>query len=188
MYYLPAVSSGAPHASSGPAILSATSVDGFAWTKEAGVRVDTNTVPSVSASSITGASLQPLSGGGFRMLYSIVTTAGEFRIHSATSADGLAWANEATTHVDAGSVTFIGVPRLVVLNSGDWRMYYVRGSTTTLADRQILTALSTNQGAAWGRPRWRCRRSPTRRAPRSSPTARSASTTHSRSPRARARR
>lgn len=150
MYYLPAVSSGVPHTSSGAAVLSATSVNGFAWTKESGVRVDTNTVPSVSASSITGCSLQPLTAGGFRMLYSIVSTTGAYRIHSATSADGLAWANETATHVDAGTIAFVAHPKLVVLNSGDWRMFYVSGSTTTPADRVIRTARSTDQGASWG--------------------------------------
>lgn len=152
MYYLPAVSSAAPHASSGTAILSATSVDGVTWVKEAGVRVDTNTVPSVSASSITGAALQPLTGGGFRMLYSIVSTTGAFRIHSATSADGLAWANEAGAAVDGASTTYVGVPRLVVLNSGDWRMYYTRDfdGGDDLSHRRIFTALSSDQGATWG--------------------------------------
>lgn len=151
MYYLPAISSGAPHASSGTAILSATSVDGVAWVREAGVRVDTNTVPSVSASSITGAAIQPLTGGGFRMLYSIVSTTGSFRIHSATSADGLAWANETAEAVNGGTA-YVGVPRLVVLNSGDWRLYYTRdfNGGDDLADRRIYTARSTDQGATWG--------------------------------------
>ncbi|MBI2386841.1 MAG: GIY-YIG nuclease family protein, partial [Elusimicrobia bacterium] len=151
MYYLPAISSGAPHASSGTAILSATSTDGVTWVKETGIRVDTNTVPSVSASSITGAAIQPLTGGGFRMLYSIVSTTGSFRVHSATSADGLAWANE-TAEVVNGSNTYVGVPRLVVLTSGDWRMYYTRdfNGGDDLPDRRIFTALSTDQGATWG--------------------------------------
>lgn len=151
MYYLPAISSGAPHASSGTAILSATSTDGLTWTKEAGVRVDTNTIPTVSASSITACALQPLTGGGFRMLYSIVSTTGAFRIHSATSADGLSWANEAAVAVD-GVTTYVGVPRLVVLNSGDWRLYYTRDANggDDLADRQLFTSLSTDQGVTWG--------------------------------------
>lgn len=149
MYWLPAVSSDAPHASSGPAIYSATTVDGVAWTVESGIRVDTNTVPSVSASSITGCGLQSLSGGGFRMLYSIVSTTGAFRIHSATSADGLAWANEAAVHVDGSTGAYVGSPKLIVLTSGDWRLYYVSGSTTSLASRKIWTARSTNQGASW---------------------------------------
>ncbi len=151
MYYLPAISSGAPHASSGTAILSATSADGVAWAAETGVRVATNTVPSVSASSITGCALQPLVGGGFRMFYSIVSTTGAFRIHSATSADGLAWANQTSVAVD-GVTTYVGVPRLVVLNSGDWRMYYTRDSNggNDLSDRQIFSARSTDEGATWG--------------------------------------
>ncbi len=152
MYYLPAISSGAPHASSGTAILSATSTDGIAFVPEIGVRVDTNTVPLVSASSITGCALQPLTAGGFRMLYSIVSTTGAFRIHTATSADGLAWANEVPVAVDNGTFTYLGVPRLVVLNSGDWRMFYTRdfNGGNDLADRRIFTALSTDQGVTWG--------------------------------------
>jgi putative endonuclease len=153
MYYLPAISSGAPHASSGTAILSATwtGVNAVAWVMETGVRVDTNTVPSVSASSITACAIQPLTGGGFRMAYSIVSTTGSFRIHTATSADGLSWANETTEAVNGGA-TYVGVPRLVVLNSGDWRMFYTRdvNGGNDLADRQIFTALSTDQGATWG--------------------------------------
>ena len=153
MYYLPAVSSGVPHTSSGAAILSATwtGVAGVPWTAETGVRVDTNTVPSVSASSITGCSLQRLTAGGFRMMYSIVSTTGAFRIHSATSADGLAWANEAAVAVD-GAATYVGVPRVVVLDSGDWRMYYTRdfNGGNDLADRRIFTARSVDEGATWG--------------------------------------
>jgi hypothetical protein len=86
------------------------------------------------------------------MLYSIVSTTGAFRIHSATSADGLAWANETTVHVDGALTTYIGVPRLIKLNSGDWRMYYIRdfNGGTDLMDRRIFTALSTDQGATWG--------------------------------------
>jgi predicted GIY-YIG superfamily endonuclease len=153
MYYLPAISSGAPHASSGTAILSATwtGAVGVPWVAETGVRVTTNTTPTVSASSITGCALQPLTAGGYRMLYSIVSTTGAFRIHTATSADGLAWGNQAGVAVD-GVTTYVGVPRLVVLNSGDWRMYYTRDANggDDLTDRQIFTARSTDEGATWG--------------------------------------
>ena len=152
MYYLPAISSGVPHTSSGTAILSATSGDGVVWTKEAGIRVDTNTLPTVTASSMTGCSLLPLTAGGFRMLYSIVSTTGAFRIHSATSADGLAWANETAVAVDGASTTYLGVPRLVKLNSGDWRMYYIRdfNGGDNLMDRRIFTTRSTDEGVTWG--------------------------------------
>jgi hypothetical protein len=86
------------------------------------------------------------------MLYSIVSTTGAFRIHSATSADGLAWANEASVAVDGASTTYVGVPRLVVLNSGDWRMYYTRdfNGGNDLPDRRIFTTRSVDQGATWG--------------------------------------
>jgi hypothetical protein len=85
------------------------------------------------------------------MLYSIVSTTGAFRIHSATSADGLAWANEVSPAVD-GASTYVGVPRLVVLNSGDWRLYYTRdfNGGDDLPDRQIFTARSTDEGVTWG--------------------------------------
>lgn len=151
MYYLPAISSGAPHASSGTAILSATSGDGVVWAAEAGTRLSTTTVPLVSASSITGCDLMALNAGGFRMLYSIYSTTGAYRIQSATSTDGLAWANEATVHVDGASTTYVGVPRLVKLNSGDWRMYYIRdfNGGNDLPDRRIFTARSTDEGATW---------------------------------------
>lgn len=152
MYYLPAISSGVPHTSSGPAILSATSGDGVVWAAEAGTRLSTTTVPLVSASSITACDLLALNAGGFRMLYSIVSTTGAWRIHSATSADGLAWANESTVHFDGSTTTFIGVPRLVKLNSGDWRMYFIRdvNGGDDLPDRRIFTARSTDEGATWG--------------------------------------
>lgn len=154
MFYIAAVSSETPHHSSGPAILSATSADGLAWTAEVGTRLTTATTPSVSASSITACSVLPLAGGGFRMLYSIVSTTGAFRIHAATSADGLAWANEATVVADGSTTTFVGSPRLVALDSGDWRVYFVRDQNggNDFNDRVIHTARSTDEGATWGAP------------------------------------
>lgn len=151
MYYLPAVSSAAPHASSGAVIMSATSVDGLAFVGEAGVRLGTATLPSVGASSITGCAIAPLTGGGFRMVYSIVSTTGTWRIHHATSADGLAWANQPGTVVDGGAA-FVGSPQVVVLNSGDWRLYYTGdfNGGNDLPDRRVFTARSTDEGATWG--------------------------------------
>ncbi|MEK7316486.1 MAG: FlgD immunoglobulin-like domain containing protein, partial [Candidatus Eisenbacteria bacterium] len=72
-------------------------------------------------------------------------------IHSALSADGLTWVNQADVAVDGGT-TYVGVPRVVVLNSGDWRLYYTRDANggNDWADRQIFTALSSDQGASWG--------------------------------------
>ncbi|MBI4371586.1 MAG: GIY-YIG nuclease family protein [Elusimicrobia bacterium] len=136
--------------SSGVAVGSALSADGISWTEEGGARLSTATLPSVLASSITACSLLALSAGGFRMLYSIVSTTGAFRIHSATSADGLAWANETGVRVE-GATTFLGSPRLVKLTSGDWRLYYVADANggNNLADRQIFTSLSTNEGLTW---------------------------------------
>lgn len=142
-------------ASSATQVLSATSPDGQAWTVEAGVRLDTNTVPTaaVSASSITGFSLLPLDGGGFRAAYSIVSSTGAWRIHTATSADGFAWANDTGTAFEfTGGATFVGSPALEELATGDWRIYFTRDENggNELADRRVYTALSTNQGRNWG--------------------------------------
>ena len=126
---------------------------GLVWTEEAaGGRVSTNTLPSVSASSITGCDVLPIPGG-FRMEYSITSTTGAYRIQSATSTDGLNWANDTGTRVDNGA-TFLGSPKLVTLNDGSWRMYFAGNSDhgTDLANRWIMTSRSTNQGLLWSAP------------------------------------
>ncbi|MDE2143741.1 MAG: hypothetical protein KGJ84_15140 [Elusimicrobia bacterium] len=129
---------------------SALSADGVAWAEDAGGgRLSTTTLPSVSASSVTGCGILPLSGGGFRMLYSIVSTTGAYRIHSATSTDGLGWANDTGTRVDNGAV-YLGSPKLVKLSDASWRLYYVSGAP--VANRQILTSRSTDQGWTWSTP------------------------------------
>lgn len=125
-------------------VYSATTADGVTMTEEAGVRLSSLTVPAIDIkiSSITGLSILPLTGGGFRMLYSVIGTTNAYRIYSATSSDGLAWANDTGTAiaVNGSSAAF---PSLVKLASGDWRAYYVQGSS------QIFSALSTNQGRNW---------------------------------------
>jgi len=153
MYYLPAISSAVPHHSSATLLLSASSVDGLTWTTNGvdnGLRLSSATHFAVSFASITGVAVTPLSAGGFRMLYSIVSTTGAFRIHSTTSADGTNWGNHATIAVDGGT-TYVGSPRVVVLNSGDWRLYYTRDfdGGDQLADRRLFTARSTDEGATW---------------------------------------
>jgi putative endonuclease len=131
--------------SSGTEVGSATSPDGLAWTEDpAAGRLSTNTLPSVSASSITGCGVLPLTGGGYRMVYSIVSTTGSYRVHSATSADGLSWANDAGTVVNNGLAS-LSDPKLVQLNDASWMMYYV-------ADSEIFSARSTNQGLSWSAP------------------------------------
>jgi hypothetical protein len=140
-------------ASSATDVLSATSPDGAAWTVEAGSRLSTGTVPSVSASSVTGMGLLPLNAGGFRAAYSIISTTGAWRVHTATSADGFAWANDTGTAFEyTGGTTFVGSPALVKLTSGDWRIYFTRDSNggNDLPDRRVYTALSTNEGRNWG--------------------------------------
>lgn len=126
---------------------------GLNWTEEAAAgRLSTATLPSVSASSITGCDVLPIPGG-FRMEYSIVSTTGSFRIHSATSTDGLNWANDTGTRIDNGT-SFLGSPKLVTLNDGSWRMYFTGNADTgtDVTNRFILTARSTNLGLAWSAP------------------------------------
>ena len=139
--------------SSGPAVDSASSADGLAWAEDTKAgRLSTGTLPSVSASSITGCDVLPIPGG-FRMEYSIVSTTGAFRIHSATSTDGLNWANDTGTRIDNGA-TFLGSPKLVTLKDGSWRMYFAGNVdvSTDITNRFILTSRSTNLGLQWSAP------------------------------------
>ncbi len=126
---------------------SALSADGISWTEDAAAgRLSTATLPSVSASSITGCGALALTGGGDRMVYAIVSTTGSFRVHSATSADGLAWANDTGTVLDGGS-TPLNSPQLVKLNDGTWRLYLLSGALPESA--RVLTMGSSNQGLNW---------------------------------------
>jgi putative endonuclease len=134
-------------------VYSALTADGITLSDEAGVRLSSLTIPAIdiAISSITGLSVQPMTGG-FRMLYSVIGTTGAFRIYSATSADGFAWANETGTAVNiADGATFAGYPSLVTLQSGDWRLYYIQNSIAgnQTANHRIFTALSTNEGRNW---------------------------------------
>lgn len=135
--------------SSGVEVGSALSVNGINWTEDSPVgRVSTNTLPTVSASSITGCGILPLASGGFRMLYSIVSTTGAYRLHSATSTNGLAWANDAGVRLEGGG-TALSSPKVVALNDGSWRLYYIRGPAGA---GQVYTARSTDQGLTWSAP------------------------------------
>ncbi len=132
--------------------LSAVTADGLTFTAEAGLRLSTTTQPAVDAAAITGLSILPLDAGGWRMLYSAVGADGLFRIFSATSADGLGWANEAGTRITAdGGNTYLARPSLVKLAGGDWRVYYIqdRNGGNQSADRRVFTSLSVDQGATW---------------------------------------
>lgn len=135
------------------AVYSATSADGLAFVEEAGVRLSTSTQPplDVNISSITGLAMLPLDAGGWRMLYSIKSTTGAYRIYTATSADGLAWANSTGAVVDAGT-DFAGHPALVELNSGDWRLWWVQNvvSGNQFANHAVYSAVSTNEGRNFG--------------------------------------
>jgi len=136
-------------------VFSAKTADGLALTEENGVRLSSLTVPliDVAVSSITGLSVLPLNAGGFRMAYSVVGTTGAFNIYTATSADGLAWANDTGTAI-VGGTTFAGLPSLVKLQSGNWMMYFVQNAVpgNTPSQHQLFAAQSTNEGRNWGAP------------------------------------
>ncbi len=139
--------------SAGPVeVGTALSADGVSWTEETRIgRLSTATVPSVSASTITGCGVLRLSGGGYRMLYSIVSTTGNYRIHSATSADGLAWTNDSGTRLDNGT-TYLTSPKLVKLLDSSWRMYYVGNSGAGISNRRVFSVRSTDEGLTWNTP------------------------------------
>lgn len=135
------------------AVYSARSTDGVAFTEEAGVRLSSDTLPllDIAISSITGFSVLPIDAGGFRAAYSVIGTTGSFRIYTATSADGINWANSTGTAVDAGA-SGLGSPALVELQSGDWRLYWTQdfNGGNNPADYRIFSALSTNEGRNFG--------------------------------------
>ncbi|MDD5628854.1 MAG: FlgD immunoglobulin-like domain containing protein [Elusimicrobia bacterium] len=139
------------------AVFSAKTADGGqSFTDDPGVRLSTVTEPRVSIGSITAVSVMPLSAGGYRMVYTALSTgpypSGDFyNVYSATSADGLAWANDTGTRVSGGTGVILGSPSLIDLGSGKWRLYYIRG-TSNPADSRIYTALSTNEGRDFGTP------------------------------------
>ena len=135
-------------------VFSAKTSDGLTLTEENGLRLSSTTVPliDIAVTSITGVSVLPLNAGGFRMAYSVVGTTGAYNIYTATSADGLGWANDTGTAI-VGNATFAGLPSLVKLLSGNWAMFYVQNSVpggNTLAQHQIFESISTNEGRNWG--------------------------------------
>ncbi|MCX5796451.1 MAG: hypothetical protein NTY77_13240 [Elusimicrobia bacterium] len=135
------------------AVFSAKTADGGqSFTDEPGVRLSTVTEPRVSIGSITAVSVLPLGAGGYRMVYTALSTgpAGDlYNVFSATSADGLAWANDTGTRVSGGNGVFLGSPSLINLGSGQWRLYYIQGSGAPSTYR-VYSALSTNEGRDFG--------------------------------------
>ncbi len=123
-------------------IVSATTADGLTFTDDNGVRVSSFTQPAldIAISSITGMSILPLTPTGFRMAYSVIGSTGSFRIYTATSANGIDWANDTGTALSGAQF-----PSLVQLSAGVWRMYCVSGGS-------IFTSSSTNQGRNWSAP------------------------------------
>lgn len=150
-------------------VATAVTPDGVTWTPEsyAGA-LSTMTRPSISASSITAATVLPLSAGGYGMFYSAVSTSpggDRYGIYSATSADGVAWANAVVNSPVATSTNapclqlsagqaFVGSPRVLVLSNGNWRMYFTGSTdgTAGLGSRRVYTSVSTNSGQSWSAP------------------------------------
>lgn len=128
-------------------VFSATATDGLSFSEQAGVRISTPVV----GSSVTSAGLLPLNGGGYRMLFSVLTAIGDYRIESATSTDGLAWAPEAGERIPVPAATFAGSVRLVEMPDGGWRAFYVRAETTGVdpSTFRIFTATSGDEGQSW---------------------------------------
>ncbi len=135
-------------------VLSALTSDELTLNPESGVRLSTATTPAldIQVSSITGCSVLALSGGGYRMLYSVLGSTGSYRVYSATSADGVAWANDPGTPVlnPGGVVASPSVVKLTAGNlSGDWTAYYVGNQGS---GNEIYEAYSSNQGVSWNTP------------------------------------
>lgn len=129
-------------------VLSALSSDGINFTPDPITvgNLSTATTPSVSAAAISGGAILPIAGG-YRMEYSIISTTGSYRVHSATSADGLNWANDPGTRIDART-TYLASPTLVKLTDNSWRMFFVENAGST----SIFTSRSTDLGLTWTPP------------------------------------
>jgi len=130
-----------------------TADDGLSFIEDAGIRLSTSTSPQLAISSITGLAIIPLAAGGYRMLYAAVSTGPTnnlYSIVSATSSDGLAWANDTGTRLGNanGSTGFIGSPSLLKMSSGKWRIYYTANTdnTAAAANRGIYTGQSSDEG------------------------------------------
>jgi hypothetical protein len=132
-------------------VLSATTIDGSSFTAEEGVRLSSATSPQlgVSISSITGVTVLPMPTSGYFMLYSVIADshgALDYQIDSATSSDGLNWANTSATAavVDGGS-SYLASPNLVELSDGEWRLYYIRAGSV-VGNGAIYTSSVTSPG------------------------------------------
>ncbi|MBI4294977.1 MAG: PKD domain-containing protein [Chloroflexi bacterium] len=134
-------------------ILSATSSNGLAWTRESGIRVDT----FGSYSAIYRPSVVTLPDGSYRMYFSAASSEPLYAdIYSATSADGLAWTVEPGMRIEHGGTydTVLAHNPSVVKDAdggyyrfpdGNFRLYY---SGWDGSHFRILSASSTD-GLAW---------------------------------------
>ncbi|MBI4051041.1 MAG: hypothetical protein HY400_00895, partial [Elusimicrobia bacterium] len=133
-------------------VLSATSSNKIDWVEESGVRLSTSPAPSVDASSITACAVFSLNAGGFRMVYSAVSSTGAYSILSATSTDGLAWFKESGFRLHFnGGLTYLASPRVFKASSSLLRMYYVQDSAggNSPSNYVVQSASSTDEGLNW---------------------------------------
>jgi hypothetical protein len=126
--------------------LSAVSVDGLSWTKEAGIRVNFGgTYDSIRIEHID---LMILLDGTYRMYYSGYDGA-HYRILSAVSSDGLTWTKEGGVRIDVGGAydSLHALSSVTIrIPDGRYAMFYCGHSAEWAA--QTLSAISTD-GLTW---------------------------------------
>jgi hypothetical protein len=128
-------------------IASATSSDGLAWTRDAGVRVGGGHGGEPEWYPFQPEVLR-LSDGSYRMYYSCRSNEWVSReIRSATSSDGLLWTKEAGVRLAPGGpydAWHVGDPQVVTLSDGSVRMYYTGSNRKDETGRNVLSAVSTD--------------------------------------------
>lgn|GEM_PF-1540993 len=154
----------------GTAVNSATSVDGLSWIADAtaGALTTATTPLIVNASSITAAVVLPRTlSAGFEMFYTAISTPvgpAVYGIYTATSADGINWANATVGAAPvpsaapviqlSGGAAFVGSPRVIVTAGNGWLMYFTGNNDggTDLAGRRIFRSQSLDSGVTWSVP------------------------------------
>ena len=134
-------------------VRSATSTDGFNWSEESGIRVSSESYSATSVifSSVTAATVLPLDTTGFRMLLSVASSTGDYRVITASSSDGLNWGLEGTKF-SVATGTYVGSTQMIEEPGGGWRLYYVRPFSTGVSSStfRVFTSTSGDQGVSWG--------------------------------------
>jgi hypothetical protein len=127
-------------------ILSAVSVDGLVWTKEAGIRIDVGgTYDSLNAN--TPLPLM-IADGTYMMFYCGSSAQWTGQILSAVSVDGLVWTKEAGIRIERGSYAVVVPSEIIQLSASQYRMYITADRYPVWQDRmRILSANGTIQFA-----------------------------------------